>query len=124
LEELYDLIITDLLYSCQNLYTVFEHQKHMLLSEVESSGALIFGPIDLHDPLRVELGRCLSLKPTNFADWRRQIPALPQSHGRNRSDHIAIVGMSGRFPGAQNLEEFWKVLYEGLDMHREVGQPQ
>ncbi|KAJ5103029.1 conidial yellow pigment biosynthesis polyketide synthase, partial [Penicillium argentinense] len=120
LKDFYILIITDLLYSRQNLYSAFEHQKRMILSETESCGTLVFGPIDLHDPLRVELGRCLPLKPTDFADWRQQISASFQSHGRKRSDNIAIVGMSGRFPGAQNMKEFWKVLYEGLDMHREV----
>lgn len=33
---------------------------------------------------------------------------------------IAIVGMAGRFPGAETMEEFWKVLDSGLDLHREV----
>ncbi len=31
------------------------------------------------------------------------------------SDAIAIVGMSGRFPGAQTVDEFWKNLAEGRD---------
>lgn len=29
------------------------------------------------------------------------------------SGHIAIVGMAGRFPGADNLEQFWRNLCEG-----------
>ncbi|KAG4435352.1 hypothetical protein IFR05_009175 [Cadophora sp. M221] len=33
---------------------------------------------------------------------------------------IAIVGMAGKFPGAESLEEFWKVLDSGLDLHREI----
>ncbi|KAK0112637.1 hypothetical protein ONS95_014376 [Cadophora gregata] len=33
---------------------------------------------------------------------------------------IAIVGMAGRFPGAESLEEFWKLLDSGLDLHREI----
>jgi hypothetical protein len=33
---------------------------------------------------------------------------------------IAIVGMSGRFPGAEDLEGLWKVLEDGLDLHRMV----
>ncbi|KAI5855057.1 ketoacyl-synt-domain-containing protein [Durotheca rogersii] len=33
---------------------------------------------------------------------------------------LAIIGMSGRFPGARDNEEFWNVLHEGLDMHKEV----
>src|SRR5215212_10963742 len=28
---------------------------------------------------------------------------------------IAIIGMSGRFPGAANVEEFWRLLREGTD---------
>ena len=33
---------------------------------------------------------------------------------RQRND-IAIVGMSGRFPGASNLDEFWSNLSNGVD---------
>lgn len=33
---------------------------------------------------------------------------------------IAIVGMSGRFPEAADVEEFWNLLYQGLDVHRRV----
>lgn len=38
----------------------------------------------------------------------------------NESGAIAIVGMSGRFPGAVTLEEFWDVLEHGLDLHKKV----
>ncbi|KAL8831168.1 MAG: hypothetical protein Q9191_001010 [Dirinaria sp. TL-2023a] len=31
---------------------------------------------------------------------------------------IAIVGMAGRFPDAQNVEELWNVLIENRDLHR------
>src|SRR5215472_7200376 len=30
-------------------------------------------------------------------------------------DDIAIIGMVGRFPGADNLEEFWQLLREGRE---------
>ena len=33
---------------------------------------------------------------------------------------IAIVGMSGRFPGAKDTEELWGILSQGLDVHKEV----
>lgn len=39
------------------------------------------------------------------------------SNGRSK---IAIVGMSGRFPGANSTEAFWELLRQGLDVHREV----
>ena len=35
-------------------------------------------------------------------------------------DAIAIIGMSGRFPGAESVDELWQVLLEGSDMHKEV----
>ena len=36
------------------------------------------------------------------------------------SEPIAIVGMSGRFPGAPTLEAFWQLLYDGVDAIIEV----
>lgn len=36
------------------------------------------------------------------------------------SGNIAIVGMSGRFPGANSIEELWEVLENGRDMHSKV----
>ncbi|KAL6874701.1 ketoacyl-synt domain-containing protein [Trichoderma novae-zelandiae] len=33
---------------------------------------------------------------------------------------IAIVGMSGRFPESADVEAFWDLLYQGLDVHRRV----
>lgn len=33
---------------------------------------------------------------------------------------LAIVGMSGRFPEADSPEEFWDLLYQGLDVVKEV----
>lgn len=39
---------------------------------------------------------------------------------RETSPGIAIVGYSGRFPGAENAEALWDVLEQGLDMVKEV----
>ncbi|KAI9670205.1 MAG: Type I Iterative PKS [Alyxoria varia] len=43
-----------------------------------------------------------------------------EGKGRTRSDKIAIVGMSGRFPEAANADELWELLMQGLDVHKEV----
>ena len=32
-----------------------------------------------------------------------------------RKEDIAIIGMSGRFPGANNIDEFWNNLREGVE---------
>ncbi|KAK2616922.1 hypothetical protein QQS21_000010 [Conoideocrella luteorostrata] len=42
------------------------------------------------------------------------------SSGRHQDSKIAIVGMSGRFPDAADLQSFWELLYQGLDVHRRV----
>ena len=31
------------------------------------------------------------------------------------SEHIAIIGMTGRFPGAKNIDEFWQNLRDGVE---------
>jgi naphtho-gamma-pyrone polyketide synthase len=33
---------------------------------------------------------------------------------------IAIVGFAGRFPEADNLQEYWHLLYEGRDVAKPV----
>lgn len=35
-------------------------------------------------------------------------------------DDVAIIGMSCRFPGAENVEQFWQNLIEGVDSVREI----
>ncbi len=34
---------------------------------------------------------------------------------RESKGEIAVIGMSGRFPGAKNIEEFWSILREGKE---------
>ncbi|KAJ6076887.1 hypothetical protein N7499_008868 [Penicillium canescens] len=43
-----------------------------------------------------------------------------QSSGAYNNAPLAIVGVSGRFPGAESVEELWSVLEAGLDMHRVI----
>ncbi|OYD09082.1 type I polyketide synthase [Paludifilum halophilum] len=37
------------------------------------------------------------------------------STGRRDGSEIAVVGMSGRFPGAKNLDEYWRNLSQGVE---------
>ncbi|MGW5370819.1 SDR family NAD(P)-dependent oxidoreductase [Streptomyces sp. NPDC004011] len=47
--------------------------------------------------------------------------AAPARRGSERSeDGIAVIGISGRYPHAGDLEEFWSVLREGRDCVTEV----
>ncbi|KAL9126698.1 MAG: hypothetical protein Q9217_004295 [Psora testacea] len=42
------------------------------------------------------------------------------STGRPGQSKIAIIGLSGRFPDAESPDHFWDLLYQGLDVHREI----
>ncbi|KIL93105.1 hypothetical protein FAVG1_03082 [Fusarium avenaceum] len=46
------------------------------------------------------------------------VNSLPES-GTSKSK-LAIVAMSGRFPGAKDNEAYWDLLYQGLDVHKPV----
>ncbi|WP_413206106.1 amino acid adenylation domain-containing protein [Rhodospirillum sp. A1_3_36] len=46
----------------------------------------------------------------------RRKGSLPVGHGvRPGSSEIALIGMSGRFPGAPDIESFWRNLCDGVD---------
>lgn len=46
--------------------------------------------------------------------------SCPAANGKLETDPIAIVGMSCRFPGARDPEEFWQRLRDGTDAITEV----
>ncbi|KAM0147236.1 hypothetical protein ACHAPG_010711 [Botrytis cinerea] len=55
------------------------------------------------------------------------ISALTGSHegsdtanSRGISNDIAVIGMSGRFPSAEDVEEFWEVLQAGKTLHETI----
>ncbi|OGM43333.1 hypothetical protein ABOM_008737 [Aspergillus bombycis] len=60
-----------------------------------------------------------SLKGMQLPHHVRQSSVL-ETVNSGRKSKIAIVGMSGRFPNARDREAFWDLLYEGLDVHKEV----
>ena len=39
---------------------------------------------------------------------------------RAGSDLVAVVGMSGRFPGGDSVHDFWESLRKGQDLHQKV----
>ncbi|MCP4113199.1 MAG: SDR family NAD(P)-dependent oxidoreductase, partial [Desulfobacteraceae bacterium] len=53
--------------------------------------------------------------------WERGQEATPPTCGYTRvSEPVAIVGMSGRFPMAEDLNKFWQNLAEGRDCITEI----
>lgn len=45
---------------------------------------------------------------------------VPHISTRDGSGLIAVVGMSGRFPGSENIQAFWESLQLGQDFHCDV----
>ncbi|WP_440068648.1 beta-ketoacyl synthase N-terminal-like domain-containing protein [Streptosporangium sp. OZ121] len=43
------------------------------------------------------------------------MPEHKESERRYTGLELAVIGMAGRFPGAENLDEFWSNLVEGVD---------
>ncbi|WP_439657532.1 SDR family NAD(P)-dependent oxidoreductase [Lentzea sp. HUAS TT2] len=49
------------------------------------------------------------------------VPAAEPAPARtNEETPIAVIGISGRFPGARNLDEFWANLLDGVDSVTEI----
>jgi acyl transferase domain-containing protein/acyl carrier protein len=48
------------------------------------------------------------------------LPAAPAAPRRGGTDAIAVVGMAGRYPGSETLEEYWDTLAQGRDRVSEV----
>ena len=87
------------------LVTCFRGQNAVLISA---------GPVRAADSVRREMNNA------GIDVDRSEIQPLPASHTRNLSSDIAIVGMAGRLPGCETLEEIWKVLEDGRDVHKKV----
>ena len=76
---------------------------------------LLFGPVNCATAMKRsirDLGVDLSLG--------KAIPEYSDATSDLSSGAIAIVGMSVRLPGSETLEEFWKVLEDGRDLHEKI----
>ncbi|KAJ5711400.1 hypothetical protein N7488_005556 [Penicillium malachiteum] len=62
------------------------------------------------------------LTALELQDFSDMLPKLEETGAKKsgRSNKIAIVGYSGRFPGAEDAELLWELLRDGRDVHREV----
>jgi acyl transferase domain-containing protein len=56
----------------------------------------------------------------SFQDLSQWATADTGSKPVQNTSNVAIVGMSGRFPGAPDVEALWDVLIQGKDMHKRI----
>ncbi|KAK2629894.1 hypothetical protein QTJ16_000714 [Diplocarpon rosae] len=117
----------------QSVLEVLAHQVEWdarvkaCVAAVRSSSAsevrvLAMGPTALSNSLvsALKVGGGLNILLQDSVSWLSQ-NRLPKSpNGDLRNSKIAIIGMAGRFPNAADHEAFWKLLEQGLDVHREI----
>ena len=88
-----------------------------VVSKFTNQDAVIIsaGPVRAATSLHREMTNA-GVKVMNISEM--QPSATSQS--RNTAGDIAIVGIAGRLPGGETLEEIWANLAEGKDLHKEV----
>ncbi|MBT2404443.1 MULTISPECIES: SDR family NAD(P)-dependent oxidoreductase [unclassified Streptomyces] len=59
-------------------------------------------------------------RPAAASAGGRQVPAAASPTSAPTEDAVAVIGMSGRFPMARNLREFWENLATGRDCVTEI----
>ncbi|GAX59141.1 beta-ketoacyl synthase [Candidatus Scalindua japonica] len=66
-------------------------------------------------------GNIESKAGTGFVDDEKYKPvAVKYETKKYRNEDIAIIGVCGRYPGADNLDEFWENLKNGIDCITEI----
>ncbi|MCP4995604.1 MAG: SDR family NAD(P)-dependent oxidoreductase, partial [Gammaproteobacteria bacterium] len=74
-------------------------------------------------PTKAQPQTRLALSPNSARSrWLQQASPNKQAVDLSQTEDIAIVGLSGRYPLAENLTEFWKNLKQGRDCIREIPQ--
>ncbi|MCJ1396229.1 hypothetical protein MMC18_009118 [Xylographa bjoerkii] len=66
--------------------------------------------------------RALQSSGVTFHDTSPPKTSQALEKTRGGSDLIAIVGMSGRFPGGNDISEFWETIKNGVDVHEQIPQ--
>lgn len=70
----------------------------------------------------------LSYLSTAFKAPGRQVTILPEISAQHRASarpstgRIAVVGMAGRGPGFEHLDELWDIIQKAQDLHQEIPQ--
>ncbi|KAI4180322.1 MAG: hypothetical protein L6R41_007301, partial [Letrouitia leprolyta] len=117
---LHEIALRTMLLETSHWYQTFADLYHSQLSE-SSSCVVSFGPERCVPP---SFTRSLGSRAVHFDDIYEllQTGAEPFSmdHRLNRSNDIAVIGMACKVAGADDIEDFWKILADGVSQHQEV----
>ena len=108
-------IIQDISHNYMDLMQTYQKAASGFLS-VRSVDLYVIGPTAHASSVQAALEK--SKLNVNVINSIRNLG--PHVSTRNGSGHVAVVGMSGRFPGSESVQAFWESLQLGQDYHREV----
>ena len=60
-------------------------------------------------------GKWTPMSTEEYVDKANTVSRALLRMGVQKNDKIAVIGMACRFPGASNIDEYWKNLLEGKD---------
>ena len=119
--DLFYRVISEILQQPIRWDMVLEVLAPKLNHSTDSECILLADPTSLTSKRLVETlrtGTELNVQPQNLFEETPSPGRIPSR--TTAKPQIAIVGMAGRFPGASGVEALWKILEEGLDVHRKV----
>ena len=119
-KELFEQVLQEILWEPVRLDKLM-HEVALQIIPLKASDCSVaaFGVTNISTSLASSLtaaGQCNVILEDNSSAFASSEPIAPAI----RDDKIAIVGMSGRFPGAANHDALWDLLEKGLDVHRKI----
>ncbi|KAJ8128197.1 hypothetical protein O1611_g5440 [Lasiodiplodia mahajangana] len=117
-------IIDNTLLKCADWYTTM---REAIIQLPQSNKVIVFGGFGNHIPssliqsVSLQIISLEELKGENTTSPRSYLPidhTMKNSSNLHEypSHSIAIIGMAGRFPGADSVDELWELLLEGKTM--------
>ncbi|QNV57856.1 Polyketide synthase PksN [Paenibacillus polymyxa E681] len=124
LEKTFGTLPKTLFFEYQNIrelthYFLKVHQKQLIKLlgiETEVNAAKEFKPSTMEN----DSGRSLSDSRKQSRFMPVQASFQPQPERAGGSEEIAIIGLSGMYPDAENIREFWNNLRDGKDCITEI----
>lgn len=122
LQKLYGDFSTTVLYECKNLKELTAY----ILNEKQDAVQRVHAMPQIQKPLQTVSAPITSEKTKEEAVKWLSLKAggstaeMQSPQKTDTVDDIAIIGMSGRYPMASDLEEFWENLMQGKDCITEI----
>ena len=115
-------LLRDIVYDILIRPLFFDRVLSATVSEARKSGKRICkissaGPTNVVGSLTTALKMGLEIEVAVGDQFGMAGPAKDPPETRSK---IAVVGMAGRFPNSDNLDSLWKILEQGLDVHRRI----